>query len=155
KKLARLKKRARGRTGPRRLSASQKIARLKKRRPQAFGPGAKPGNYGLPGGRTHGGGGTAESYYATLVKSRVVRTLRRYGRWTKRNVQVTILMRVSRTGRLEWARVHKGSGDQTYDHRVLGAVRGIRQFVPFQEAIKKSWLEFTITIYSSAISGRA
>jgi TonB family protein len=68
---------------------------------------------------------------------------------------VTLLVKIARSGRLMWARVFKSSGDATYDHRVLGAVRGIRQFVPFPTALKRNWLEFEITIHSSAISGRA
>ncbi len=155
RKLARLKKRKARRSGPRHLTAAQKIARLEKRSRAGFGPGGDPGNYGLPSGRPGGGGGTPESYYATLVEQRVVSTLRRYGRWTRRKVHVTLLVRVARTGRLMWARVYKSSGDPTYDDRVLGAVQGIRQFLPFPPGIKKRWLEFEITIHSSAISGQA
>jgi TolA protein len=155
RKLARLKKKTAGRGRPGHLTAAQKIARLEKRSRTGFGPGRDPGNYGVPSGRPNGGGGTPESYYATLVEQRVVRTLRRYGRWTKRKVHVTLLVRVARSGRLMWARVYKGSGDPVYDDRVLGAVQGIRQFVPFPPAISRSWLEFEITIHSSAISGQA
>jgi TonB family protein len=65
---------------------------------------------------------------------------------------VTLLVKIARSGRLMWARVFKSSGDATYDHRVLGAVRGIRQFVPFPAAIQKSWLKFKLTIHTRDIS---